>query len=347
MASIRLQPPSPFDFKNPDAWPRWKRRFEQFRQASGLASEDDEKQTSTLLYCMGEDAEETLLSTKILEADRKKVIGKFDAFYQVRKNVIFERARFNRRCQEPEESVEQFITSLYDLAENCSYGDLKDQMIRDRIVVGIRDRSLSEHLQLDPELTLEKAKTLVRQREAVQEHQAILSGQPKHELAVDSVEHRPPTKRNYRQPLDKCSRCGRGPHPRPSCPARDAIGRKCKKRGHFQLQCLTKTVAEVAETNTGLTQDTTSPDSAYDMSYLDVVSTGESGTSWSATVTVNGYEMPFKLDTGAEVTVISDKALELLNEKKPQSSMKRLCGPDKQPLEVLGELRASKGRSST
>ena len=112
--------------------------------------------------------EETLLSTKILEADRKKyceVIGKFDMFYQVRKNVIFERARFNQRCQEPEESVEQFITSLYDLAENYSYDDLKDQMIRDSIVVGIRDRSLSECLQLDPELTLEKAKTLVRQHE--------------------------------------------------------------------------------------------------------------------------------------------------------------------------------------
>ena len=58
--------------------------------------------------------------------------------------------------------MEQFITSLYDLAEYCSYGDLKDQIIGDRIVVGICDRSLSERLQLDPELTLEKAKTLVR-----------------------------------------------------------------------------------------------------------------------------------------------------------------------------------------
>ena len=46
------------------------------------------------------------------------------------------------------------------------------------------------------------------------------------------------------------------------------------------------------------------------------VSTGESGTSWSATLTGNGYEMPFKLDTGAEVTVTYDKALD---EKKLQS----------------------------
>ena len=46
-------------------------------------------------------------------------------------------------------------------------------MIRDCIVVGICDDALSERLQLDSELTLEKAKTLVRQQEAVHEQQTI------------------------------------------------------------------------------------------------------------------------------------------------------------------------------
>ena len=40
-------------------------------------------------------------------------------------------------------------------------------MLRDRLVVGITDSSLSERMQLDPDLTLEKAKKLVQQREAV------------------------------------------------------------------------------------------------------------------------------------------------------------------------------------
>ena len=47
---------------------------------------------------------------------------------------------------------------LYRLADSCEYGDLKDKMIRDRLVVGIRDDSLSQQLQLDPESTLGKAK---------------------------------------------------------------------------------------------------------------------------------------------------------------------------------------------
>ena len=85
MASVRLQPPSPFAFKTPDEWPRWKRRFEQFRLASGLASESDDRQVSTLLYCMGEEAEDILASTNIDEADRRKysaVIKQYDDFFR-------------------------------------------------------------------------------------------------------------------------------------------------------------------------------------------------------------------------------------------------------------------------
>lgn len=47
---------------------------------------------------MGEDAEDTLSSTNILMADGKNydaVIGKFDVFLKVRKNIIFEHPLFN------------------------------------------------------------------------------------------------------------------------------------------------------------------------------------------------------------------------------------------------------------
>ena len=89
----------------------------------------------------------------------------------MRKNVIFERARFNQCSQKPGESAKQFITFLYSLAKNCADGDLKNKIIRDHIVVGIRDETLPECLQLDSELTLEKAKTLVRQQEVHEQHQ--------------------------------------------------------------------------------------------------------------------------------------------------------------------------------
>jgi len=47
---------------------------------------------------------------------------------------MLERAKFNLRSQKDNESVENFITDLYCLAEYCEFGTLKDDLIRDRIV---------------------------------------------------------------------------------------------------------------------------------------------------------------------------------------------------------------------
>ena len=90
----------------------------QYRVASGLVDENAKKQASTLLYCLGEQAETVLASTNITEEQRKvydTVISKFDSFFKVTRNVIFERARFNRRVQLEGESAEKFIVELYNL----------------------------------------------------------------------------------------------------------------------------------------------------------------------------------------------------------------------------------------
>ena len=79
--SATLQAPGPFQFNSPDEWPKWRRRFEQYRVASGLAKEDNERQVSALLYCLGEEADDVLTSTNISSDSRKvfaDVLKKFD-----------------------------------------------------------------------------------------------------------------------------------------------------------------------------------------------------------------------------------------------------------------------------
>ena len=49
------------------------------------------------------------------------------------------------------------------MADSCEYGNLKQEMIRDRLIVGIRNETLSECLQMESDLTLEKVKKLIRQ----------------------------------------------------------------------------------------------------------------------------------------------------------------------------------------
>ena len=260
MAEIRLQPPDKFDFKKPDDWSRWKRRFQQFRIASALDTQSDSKQICTLLYSMGEETEMVLASMNISESDSKsyvKVLGKLDEYFHVRHNVIFERARFNRRDQMESESGDQYITELYYLADRCSYGSLTPEMIRDRLVVGIRDKVLSERLQLDPELTLEKAKTMLRQKEAVHSQQQVLQEAQSGSLNLEhgamdvlrSQETRTkPLSATFTKPKQtprQCIKCGKGQHPWYLCPAKDSVCHKCKRKGHFSSQCLSKTVAKV------------------------------------------------------------------------------------------------------
>ena len=50
--------------------------------------------------------------------------------------------------------MDSFITDLYNLARYCNFGTLKEELICDRIVVGLQNCELLEKLQLDANLTL-------------------------------------------------------------------------------------------------------------------------------------------------------------------------------------------------
>lgn len=68
------------------------------------------------------------MTTHISDANRKKynkVLEKFDKFFKVRHNVIFERAHFNKTG----ETAEDYITIIHQLAGSCEYGEIKDEII--------------------------------------------------------------------------------------------------------------------------------------------------------------------------------------------------------------------------
>ena len=59
--------PGPFNFAKPEEWPKWLKRFERFRQASELCKKTEESQVNTLLYSMGEKADDILQSFNIIK----------------------------------------------------------------------------------------------------------------------------------------------------------------------------------------------------------------------------------------------------------------------------------------
>ena len=353
-ATFQVAAPEPFTFSRPEEWTKWIRRFERFRMASGLETKGQEAQVNTLIYSMGDEADDILRSFALSEEDKKEydsVKAQFDAHFVKRRNVIFERARFNLRKQEEGEPVDAFITALYALAEHCGYGALHDEMIRDRIVVGIRNARLSEKLQLDSELTLEKAVTQVLQAEAVKLQQPLLRGgsSTKPDTSVGAVlkgrsGHRAKQQRGsqnsrattHTQPggSTACSRCGKNPaHDRQHCPAKDATCRKCNKRGHFQAVC--RSAAKVG----GIQADSGPARSAQEafLGMLGEQEAQESRNPWEVTLQLQGKPVSLHIDTGAEVTVISKRVWMDIGQPPLSPSDRTLRGPDNHTLPALGK----------
>ena len=124
MTAYQIPAMQTFSFKS-EEWRSWLRRFERFRQATGLKEKSEETQINTLVYSMGDKAEDLLQTFALSEEDAKKyskVIEKFNSHFIKRCNVIYERARFNRRVQQEGESVEDFIFDVHTLAQDCAYG---------------------------------------------------------------------------------------------------------------------------------------------------------------------------------------------------------------------------------
>ena len=153
-----------------------------------LSAKTEESQVNMLMYSMGDQADDILQSFALPAADQKKyemVHNRFEQHLVKRCNIIFEQAKFNQRKQEDSETADSFITALYSLTEHCGYGDLYNKMIRDRIVVGVKDAALSEKLQMMSDLDLSKAVNMVHQSEAVKSQQATLRGS--HKVKDDST----------------------------------------------------------------------------------------------------------------------------------------------------------------
>lgn len=60
-------------------------------------------------------------------------------------NPVFSRYKFNNIIQ-GEKTIEQFITCVRIKADECDFGGLKSDLIRDRIVIGVTSQGNEKYL---------------------------------------------------------------------------------------------------------------------------------------------------------------------------------------------------------
>ncbi|KAK2549422.1 LINE-1 retrotransposable element ORF2 protein [Acropora cervicornis] len=125
--------------------------------------------TATLLTCIGSDALDVYEGLEFDSEDDKQdidiVLQKLQRYCFGETNEIYERYRFNKRDQEPNESLDAYVTALRTLAKTCNFGVLENSLIRDRIAIGVRDDQTHKKLLQVSKLTLKECIDICRSYE--------------------------------------------------------------------------------------------------------------------------------------------------------------------------------------
>jgi hypothetical protein len=338
---------------------RFKSRWTSYAVLARLNNETEEFQRSLLLYCAGPEA------ARVVESSARYVTDKScDAILQIleqycvgERNVIHERYRFNSRNQRPGESFDSFYTEIRALAAKCKYDYLPsdagspspaDEMLRDRIVLGIQNDGVRKKLiSKGSTLTLVSAVNECRSAELTSSAMKEVSGSgaassvdavykkknkftkaPSNKSSVKSVVSQGQTSKLSYAKGDQCGRCGKSPHSKALCPAKDAACRACKKKGHYEKMCRSRAINEVSAAG----------EESDEFLFTGELHIGEA-SGWTAEINVNDRLTKFKLDTGADGTVLSDRVPWLVGMTltKPKTS---LYGPGRNQLTVVGTFQA-------
>ena len=124
-----------------ERWRVWQESIELYLDLAMQSSGESEKCKAVLyIHVIGEEGRKIFNTWTIPDGEREKVqplLTRFREYCTPRNNITLERYKFNTRVQTPDETVDQFVVVLRQMAKTCDYGVLEEDMVRDRIVVGI------------------------------------------------------------------------------------------------------------------------------------------------------------------------------------------------------------------
>ena len=228
-------------------WKQWKQVWSAYELVTRLNEQTDEYRVAAFITCIGPKALTIHNGLPFQSEDEKKNLAKilelWESYCLGKTNIIYERYRFNNRNQDTGESIDTYASNLRSLSDTCNFGTLKDEMIRDRIVCGVRDSSLRKKLLQVPELTLEKCIDMCRSAEGTSTQLEATSSQNSHAPPPPEVNFvKKPSKGADKSSFVKdCRFCGQTHEKeRSKCPAFGKICSACQKENHFALKCSQK-----------------------------------------------------------------------------------------------------------
>ena len=258
----------------------------------------------------------------------ERVVGKFKAHLEEKKNPIMAAVKFDRRRQLQGETFDSFVIDLKPQARGLDMTE-SNKLIRNAIACKSLDERVRQRcLEKSKNLTLEMAIDIGRMFEATKDGMQVMSGEdPKVEVNKlawkNSSSKKNGSSKKKHDPVQKCDRCGYNAlKPQEKCPAKNESCNKCREIGHFAQVCRSKKsnvnlVHEMVYPQEDFSSDEEGPDS--DVQLLHVASLEMNGIrdkqgicesdEWWEVVEVGNNTMHCQLDTGAYVSVINTTQL--------------------------------------
>ncbi|XP_063824143.1 uncharacterized protein LOC135073851 [Ostrinia nubilalis] len=224
-----------------DAYKLFLRSWENYCRATQIQEwpkEKEPRKVGILFNAIGEEALKKYSNFGIIQTEKTtsaEVLNKMASVMVPRKNIIYNRYLFWSTNQHSE-SFDIYYSSLLQLIEECNYHD-KDEMLRDKIVLGIKNNTIKKELLKKESLTLGEAVNLCRAAEATDSQMRNMSTLPNEIKAVKNKKK------------GKCRFCGTMHiFQKEICPAWGKVCQHCKGRNHLETVCKKKKqVKEVIE----------------------------------------------------------------------------------------------------
>ena len=203
------------------------------------------------------------------------------------------------------------MAALRKLAEFCNYRESLDEMLRDRFVCGIAHSAVQKRLLTETDLSFTKAVTVAQAiklaEKGSQQIQSSGDTEPKEVHKFSTTKQNANKNKDNSKDKSTCYRCG-GKHNQLTCRFKSETCRFCSKCGHITKVCR-KCLSQDKPTGAGkathqVTQDScdTVP-SEYNLFTLP----SQQAKPLQATISIEGDPFTMEVDTGAAVSIISDK----------------------------------------
>lgn len=161
--SEKVKIPEEMDFScnHAEAWKLFLQKFQIYLKASKNEKETEEYKGALLLNTIGDKALKIYNNFKWnLEEEKEKyskIKQKFSDYFAPTSNETYERHIFLTRDKKPNETVDEYVIELRHLSSTCGYGELTDSLIRDKLLHGMKDKSIKSKLLRTKDLDLQKA----------------------------------------------------------------------------------------------------------------------------------------------------------------------------------------------